>query len=65
MSLKFTCFSPLTFKMNCDITFCSNTKCKQECFRNQNNVDKKEIDERCGIWIGDFPKCKYFNKEEK
>lgn len=51
--------------MNYDITFCNNTNCKQECFRNQNNVDKKEIVERCGIWIGDFPKCKYFNKEDK
>ena len=51
--------------MNYDVTFCSNTKCKQECERNQKNVDKKEIDERYGIWIGDFPKCKFFKKEEK
>lgn len=51
--------------MNYDITFCSKTDCNQECERNQKNVDKKEIEERCGIWIGDMPNCKYFNKEEK
>ena len=51
--------------MNYDITFCSNTKCKQECFRNQKNIDKNEIDARCGIWIGDFPKCDFFKKEDK
>lgn len=26
--------------MNYDITFCSNKNCKQECKRNQNNVEK-------------------------
>ena len=30
----------------------------------QNNVEEKEIVERCGIWIGDFPKCKFFNKDK-
>ena len=49
--------------MNYDITFCSNKDCKEECFRNQNNVEKTEIMKRYGIWVGDFPKCKYFNKE--
>lgn len=49
--------------MNYDITFCSNKNCKQECKRNQNNVEKIEITTRYGIWIGDFPKCKYFNKK--
>lgn len=50
--------------MNYDITFCSNKECKQKCHRNQNNVEEKEIVERCGIWIGDFPKCKFFNKDK-
>lgn len=51
--------------MNYDVTFCSNTKCNQECERNQNKVEKKEIEERSGIWVGDFPNCEYFNKENK
>ena len=51
--------------MNYDITFCSNKNCKQECKRNQNNVEKIEITTRYRIWVGDFPKCKYFNKEDK
>ena len=51
--------------MNYDITFCSKTDCNQKCERNQKNVDKKEIEERCGIWIGDMPNCKYFYEEEK
>lgn len=47
-------------KMNYDITFCSNTNCKQKCKRNQNNIDKKkEL-----IWISDFKECKYFKKGE-
>ncbi len=50
--------------MNYDITFCSNKNCKQECERNQKNVNKQEVIIRNGIWIGDFPKCKYFDKEE-
>lgn len=49
--------------MNYDITFCSNKNCKQECFRNQNNIDKEEIDKRSGIWLGSFPTCKYFKEE--
>lgn len=51
--------------INYDITFCSNINCKQECFRNQNNIDKKEVIIRNGIWIGDFDDCKHFkNKKE-
>ena len=50
--------------MNYDITFCSNKECKQKCHRNQNNVEEKEIVERCGIWIRDFPKCNFFNKDK-
>ena len=52
-------------RMNYDITFCSNTNCKQKCERNQSNVDKQEILIRNGIWISNFPKCKYFSKGEK
>lgn len=52
--------------MTCyDVTFCSNIKCKQECIRNQKNVETKEVIERNGIWVGDFPKCEYFKKEEE
>ena len=51
--------------MNYDITFCSNKNCQQKCKRNQKNVDKQEVIIRKGIWIGNFPKCKYFNKEDK
>lgn len=50
--------------MNYDITFCSNKECTHECNRNQNNVDKTEVVERYGIWIGDFPDCKYFKGGE-
>lgn len=51
--------------MNYDITFCSNTNCKQKCKRNQSNINKKEILIRHGIWISNFPKCKYFSKGGK
>ena len=51
--------------MNYDITFCSNKNCNQECKRNQHNIEKIEITIRYGIWIGDFPECKYFNMEDK
>lgn len=50
--------------INYDITFCSNKNCKQECKRNQKNLDEKEVTVRCGVWIGDIPDCKYFNKED-
>lgn len=50
--------------MNYDITFCSNKNCKQECERNQKNIDKLEWKVRGEMWIGDFTKCKYF-KEDK
>ena len=50
--------------VNYDITFCSNKNCKQECERNQKNLDEKEVIARCGIWIGDIPDCEYFNKED-
>lgn len=51
--------------MNYDITFCSKRNCKEKCVRNQNNVDKKEILIRNGIWISDFKECQYFNEGEK
>ena len=46
-------------RMNYDITFCSNTNCKQKCERNQINVDKKEV----LIWISNFKECKCFRKK--
>lgn len=51
--------------MNYDITFCSKRNCKQECERNQSNVDKQEVLIRNGIWVSDFTKCEYFKEGEK
>lgn len=50
--------------MNYDVTFCSNLNCDKPCMRNQKNVDKKEVALRKGIWVGDFPNCKYFKDWE-
>lgn len=46
--------------MNYDITFCSNTKCKNlECERNQKNIPEIEYLIR-HIWEGEFKECEYF-----
>lgn len=49
--------------MNYDVTFCSNTKCTQDCKRNQKNISEEEIKIRQIICICDMPDFKYFNKE--
>ena len=48
--------------MNYDITFCSNTKCKNlECKRNQNNIPIAEYTFR-HIWQGEFKECEYWGE---
>ena len=50
-------------KMNYDITFCSNTKCKNlKCERNQNNITD-EFKDRF-IWQGEFKECEYWEEVE-
>ena len=45
--------------MNYDITFCSNTKCKNlKCKRNLNSIPA-EFKDRL-IWQGEFTDCKYW-----
>lgn len=43
-----------------DMTYCSNTNCKEECIRNQNLITN--CDEY--IWIADFNKCEFFERVE-
>ena len=50
--------------MNYDITFCSNTKCKNlKCERNQKNIPTYEYKIR-NIWQGDFKECEYWKGKE-